>query len=1063
MSKEGAPQKETGVKVKLERQLASENERIEDIQEILKGLRKKDTKKLSAGEKRDLAEDITKLEREFVMRQAKVKEIEAKLAEKPEVVDVLPQINVGSVISYKDVEYRVAELPTEENKNKYVFTHPGKPNYKLTVKQLSSILEKGEATLKSDQEKKEEGAEISTQDISSAQKAADSEKSFEVVGGAEILTGEGAKSLVESARNFQLKSGDTVIAGTYEGINYKDRNEDRVAVSPEGNLVAVVDGMGGYGKGDKAAEILAQELLNSPEDAEKAVENAKRKMEEEGLGKSGAVFISATLSNWQDASKTPYISVAQMGDARLIVIDKTGGLFFASTDHSHVQQLVDAGAISRDRALHHPQRNKVTRAVSAESKDEVVEYKVNLAEGDLVILMSDGISDNFTPGEIAEKVKTARTRGESVAQIFATISKDTDERMANMEKIKDSSHRTEGETYSDGYRSQPKSDNQALAIIEIKGGGESTENAEQAGSKIDTDKMEKIAERVAKKGAEFHSIDNQNFEQLIKLSNVLNILLREPENDQITITIIKNRLEQTEELIEEKGVLANRRVPKHLYDQLLKEVSALGIGEYREYYAYSLDQLQKAKEIWQKYEKMMPGNVEIGQQLVNIDHYIRLKEKETSPPPIPDITQIQSPTIEPADIPIVSIPNVVPDVQTPTKRGRKKKEGMLEINLMPGAKKGKKETRRKSKVETETPEVTWTEENEKNLEEVLSRIQELEAELSQAPTPPATTPSPATPIENSTTSIEPQNRTFRERIDDLSLQIQDWDKEKDAKSLEIDAVLKERNSLPWFSFKRWGMDKRIDILEKEWKDLREKQEVLVSEIGRLRGEQQEGERKAYEKVIRELKIALLKIKKEILDGADFLEKIREANDLCAATLDKQPSHSPYFSPYDEKISILGHFDKDIENIKKGADPLWKFIRETMGEDPEETNLSYKTMDPKSVENRPDGSFTARSIDFSNYHDFLIFRKSLTEEEKIKLDTFWGTGEKEWKSPSIFANKQFWEGLKNPQDPMSKFTQEFWELEGKALRGELPDEAGEAIRGLHAKIDEDIARLEQETN
>ena len=79
----------------------------------------------------------------------------------------------------------------------------------------------------------------------------------------EILDGEEVEDFAVSPHYFRLGSGDEVIAGTDKGINYKDYNEDRVVVSPEGNFIAVIDGMGEYGKGDRAAEILARSLLES--------------------------------------------------------------------------------------------------------------------------------------------------------------------------------------------------------------------------------------------------------------------------------------------------------------------------------------------------------------------------------------------------------------------------------------------------------------------------------------------------------------------------------------------------------------------------------------------------------------------------------------------------------------------------------------------------------------------------------------------------------------------------------------------------------------------------------
>ncbi|MGH2564886.1 MAG: hypothetical protein ACRDE5_10245, partial [Ginsengibacter sp.] len=97
--------------------------------------------------------------------------------------------------------------------------------------------------------------------------------------------------------------------------------------------------------------------------------------------------------------------------------------------------------------------------------DEPKTYpKIAVEPGDFVLLMSDGISDNFTAGEIALKVK----EGLSTKELFFWLAETSGQRMKNFEAIEEVSHRKTDGVYSDGYKSKPKPDNRALAIIEIK-------------------------------------------------------------------------------------------------------------------------------------------------------------------------------------------------------------------------------------------------------------------------------------------------------------------------------------------------------------------------------------------------------------------------------------------------------------------------------------------------------------------------------------------------------------------------------------------------------------------
>jgi protein phosphatase/serine/threonine-protein phosphatase Stp1 len=61
-------------------------------------------------------------------------------------------------------------------------------------------------------------------------------------------------------------------------------------------------------------------------------------------------------------------------------------------DHSLVQALVDAGAITAAEAERHPRANVITRAVGAEEALELEEVSQRLAAGDRFLLCSDGLN-----------------------------------------------------------------------------------------------------------------------------------------------------------------------------------------------------------------------------------------------------------------------------------------------------------------------------------------------------------------------------------------------------------------------------------------------------------------------------------------------------------------------------------------------------------------------------------------------------------------------------------------------------------------------------------------------
>lgn len=61
-------------------------------------------------------------------------------------------------------------------------------------------------------------------------------------------------------------------------------------------------------------------------------------------------------------------------------------------DHSHVRELIDMGEITEEQAKTHPKRNKITRAIGAESEVTPDYFELELSVGDMVLLCSDGLS-----------------------------------------------------------------------------------------------------------------------------------------------------------------------------------------------------------------------------------------------------------------------------------------------------------------------------------------------------------------------------------------------------------------------------------------------------------------------------------------------------------------------------------------------------------------------------------------------------------------------------------------------------------------------------------------------
>jgi protein phosphatase len=82
--------------------------------------------------------------------------------------------------------------------------------------------------------------------------------------------------------------------------------------------------------------------------------------------------------------------IANVGDSRAYVL-RAGRLRQITTDHSVVQQMIDAGQLRADMIYTHPQRNVIHRSLGARDTVEVDIFTLTLESGDYMLLCSDGL------------------------------------------------------------------------------------------------------------------------------------------------------------------------------------------------------------------------------------------------------------------------------------------------------------------------------------------------------------------------------------------------------------------------------------------------------------------------------------------------------------------------------------------------------------------------------------------------------------------------------------------------------------------------------------------------
>lgn len=191
----------------------------------------------------------------------------------------------------------------------------------------------------------------------------------------------------------------------------RERNEDAILIDPEGVLWAVADGMGGYGNGDVASDIVTEYLADltlddAPANAVIAQLCRANAAVVARAAAAGAGIMGATVVVMVIERATAHIIWA--GDSRAYLL-RDGRLRLLTRDHTVVQSLIETGVLDSRAAAHHPEAHVVTRAVGGDIELESEHTTVLLTPGDRVLLCSDGLTACVADQEICDHLSSGQT------------------------------------------------------------------------------------------------------------------------------------------------------------------------------------------------------------------------------------------------------------------------------------------------------------------------------------------------------------------------------------------------------------------------------------------------------------------------------------------------------------------------------------------------------------------------------------------------------------------------------------------------------------------------------
>lgn len=176
----------------------------------------------------------------------------------------------------------------------------------------------------------------------------------------------------------------------------------------KGRLLVVCDGMGGHNGGSVASRTTVEMILDSfiktgthnlKRLLSTAIDRANSAVREKGardvtLRNMGTTCVALALRGAR-------AQVAHIGDSRCYLV-RDSKIERITRDHTYLNDLIEIGLLTPEKAKNHPERNIITRCVGM---GDVLQVDFNLREarsGDMFLLCSDGLYNHVEDEEMLD-------------------------------------------------------------------------------------------------------------------------------------------------------------------------------------------------------------------------------------------------------------------------------------------------------------------------------------------------------------------------------------------------------------------------------------------------------------------------------------------------------------------------------------------------------------------------------------------------------------------------------------------------------------------------------------
>lgn len=191
----------------------------------------------------------------------------------------------------------------------------------------------------------------------------------------------------------------------------RTNNEDSAFASPR--LLILADGMGGHAAGEVASTMALRMFAEVDQGAEASFEQefpragrATRRVLH-AMSEADPILDSMGTTLVAIGSDGDRLTIGHIGDSRVYLL-REDDLYQITSDHTHVQHLIDTGQLTAERARTHPYRSMLLKSLDDQPTGPELDLIGARAEaGDRLLLCSDGLSDYLEAEDIRSALATA--------------------------------------------------------------------------------------------------------------------------------------------------------------------------------------------------------------------------------------------------------------------------------------------------------------------------------------------------------------------------------------------------------------------------------------------------------------------------------------------------------------------------------------------------------------------------------------------------------------------------------------------------------------------------------